>query len=138
MTILVTGASGHLGANLVRALLNQGRAVRTLVHRDRRALQGLELDLYEADINDLNAMRQACQGCRVVFHLAAYISPRMDDWPRLHAINVLGTRNIVQACLDAGVEWSSWELPHSSMPRTGPGSASTSTRSRNSTRTPGC
>jgi dihydroflavonol-4-reductase len=104
MTILVTGASGHLGANLVRALLDQGRVVRALAHRDRRALHGLDLELYEGDIRDLDAIRRACRGCRAVFHLAAYISLRMDDWSRLHAINVLGTRNIVQACLEAGVD----------------------------------
>ena len=41
MTVVVTGASGHVGGDLVRALLAQGRRVRTLIHRDRRALEDL-------------------------------------------------------------------------------------------------
>jgi uncharacterized protein YbjT (DUF2867 family) len=42
--IVVTGASGHVGGNLVRTLLAQGRSVRALVHRDRRALDGLDVE----------------------------------------------------------------------------------------------
>ena len=41
--IVVTGAAGHAGANLVRALMTQGRPVRALIHLDRRALEGLDM-----------------------------------------------------------------------------------------------
>lgn len=103
MAILVTGAAGHLGGNLVRALLEQGRSVRVLIHRDRRAIQDLDVEIVQGDVRDLDGLRQAFRGCKVVYHLAAAISLGMKDWPRLDEVNVRGTRNVVQACLEAGV-----------------------------------
>ncbi|HEY70411.1 MAG TPA: NAD-dependent epimerase/dehydratase family protein [Anaerolineae bacterium] len=103
MPVLVTGASGHLGANLVRALLAQGRSVRALVHRDRRALEGLSLEIFSGNILQTESMAEATAGCDVVYHLAAGISLRRRDRSYLQTINVQGTRNVVQACLDQGV-----------------------------------
>jgi dihydroflavonol-4-reductase len=103
MTVLVTGAAGHLGGNLVRALLGQGRSVRVLIHHDRRAVQDLDIEIVQGDVRDLAGLERAFQGCEVVYHLAAAISLGMKDWPRLDEINVRGTRNVVQACLEAGV-----------------------------------
>ncbi|MGD8813453.1 MAG: NAD-dependent epimerase/dehydratase family protein [Anaerolineales bacterium] len=103
MPVLVTGASGHLGANLVRTLLAQGRSVRALVHHDRRALEGLAIETINGDIQQIESMEEACAGCDVVYHLAAGISLRMRDRSQLQALNVQGTRNIVRACLDQGV-----------------------------------
>ncbi len=103
MTVLVTGAAGHLGANLVRALLAQGRSVRALVYRDRRALQGLNLEIFQGDVSSPASMEEACAGCEIVYHLAVFISLRDEDWPRMKAINVEGTRNVVNACLGQGV-----------------------------------
>ena len=103
MTVLVTGAAGHLGANLVRALLAQGRSVRALVYRDRRALEGLELEIFQGDVSNPASMEEACAGCEIVYHLAVFISLRDEDWPRMKAINVEGTRNVVEACLKQGV-----------------------------------
>lgn len=102
MPVLVTGAAGHLGANLVRALLAQGRSVRAVIHSDRRALDGLGLEIFRGDVRDPASMVEACAGCDVVYHLAGYISLRMDDWKRLYAINVEGTKNVVDACLEQG------------------------------------
>ncbi len=101
--VLVTGASGLAGANLVRTLLTQGRNVRALVHRDRRALAGLELETFPADVRDREALERAMAGVEVVYHLAAAISLTMDPEPEVQAVNVLGTRNVVTACLHCGV-----------------------------------
>jgi dihydroflavonol-4-reductase len=103
MTVLVTGAAGHLGGNLVQALLGQGRSVRVLIHRDRRAVQDLDVEIVQGDVRDLAGLKRAFQGCEVVYHLAAAISLGMKDWPWLDEVNVRGTRNVVQACLEAGV-----------------------------------
>ena len=101
--IVVTGASGHVGANLVRALLHRGEKVRALVHRDRRALEGLNVEIAEGDILDPESLRRAFKNADVVYHAAAYISILMTEWPRLEKINVIGTRNVVEACLACGV-----------------------------------
>ena len=101
--IAITGASGLVGANLARSLLAQGRRVRGLIHRDRRALEGLEIELVQADVRDPDGLCCALQGADVVYHLAANISLEMDDWDEVEAVNVGGTRNVVEACLRCGV-----------------------------------
>jgi dihydroflavonol-4-reductase len=103
MVVVVTGAAGHLGGNLVRALLDRGRRVRALVHQDRRALEGLDLEIVEGDVRDPRSLQRALEGAEVVYHTAAHISLLRDEWPLLEAVNVLGTRNVVEACLSSGV-----------------------------------
>src|SRR5215217_3628972 len=102
--IAVTGASGLLGGNLVRELLAQGQRVRALVHQDRRALSGLDVETVTADLNDPSSLEDAFAGAEVVYHLASVISIRMDSWDEVYRVNVLGTRNLVDACLRTGVK----------------------------------
>jgi dihydroflavonol-4-reductase len=97
--IAITGASGLVGGNLVRALLAQGRPVRALVHRDPRALDGLEVETVNADLTDPTSLERAFEGAQVVYHLASSISIRMDNWDELQRVNVAGTQNVVEACL---------------------------------------
>jgi dihydroflavonol-4-reductase len=101
--VVVTGPAGHVGANLVRALLARGQGVRALVHHDRRALQGLDVEIVTGNVKDLDSLRRAFAGAALVYHTAAHISISMHDWKRLEAVNVLGTRNVVEACLQSGV-----------------------------------
>ncbi len=101
--IVVTGASGLVGGNLVRAMLSQERPVRALVHHDRRALDGLDVETASADLNDPASLEQAFRGAQIVYHLASTISIRMDNWEELERVNVNGTRNVVEACLRCGV-----------------------------------
>ncbi len=99
MKAVVTGAAGHVGANLVRALLAEGRQVRALVYRDRRALEGLDVELVEGDVLDRASLDRAFDGVEVVFHLAAHVSISAGEHDLVEAINVLGTGNVVDACL---------------------------------------
>jgi dihydroflavonol-4-reductase len=103
MTVVVTGAAGHVGANLVRALVAQGRPVRCLVHVNSRPVDGLAVEKVAGDVSDPDSLYRAFQGADVVYHLAARISLSMNDWPALEAVNVEGTRHVVAACLRAGV-----------------------------------
>jgi len=102
--IVITGASGLVGGNLVRALLAQGRPVRALVHHDRRALDGLDVETIPADLSDPASLDRAFRGAQVVYHLASSISIRSDNWDELERVNVAGTQNVVDACLRCGVE----------------------------------
>ncbi len=102
--IAVTGASGLLGGNLVRKLLAQGQRVRALIHQDQRAISGLDLEIVHADLNDPVSLERALAGVDVVYHLASVISLSMDSWDEVYRVNVLGTRNVVDACLQSGVK----------------------------------
>lgn len=103
MTTVVTGASGHVGTNLIRALIEKKRPVRALVHEHRQSLEGLDVDIAFGDVCEPDSLRGAFSGAEVVYHLAARISISMADWPLLETVNVVGTRNVVEACLSCGV-----------------------------------
>lgn len=104
MTAVVTGAAGHLGANLVRELIARGREVRALVYRDRAALIDTDAELVRGDILDPASLREAFRGARTVFHLAAEIALPGQDERNVRSINVEGTRNVVEASLECGVQ----------------------------------
>ena len=106
---LVTGGSGHFGANLVRRLIAEGHEIRALYQpgANNRGLEGLELELVAGDLRDAARMRELCRGCGQVFHAGAKVStraPTPTQSREIFEINVLGTRNVVRACLDAGVD----------------------------------
>ncbi len=99
----VTGATGHIGANLVRALIAEGRRVRAAVRKDRRALMGLDIDTVEADINDPSSLERLFEGAGTVFHLASLISITGSQGGHVDRTNVEGTGNVVDACIMRGV-----------------------------------
>ncbi len=104
--VLVTGAAGHVGANLVRRLLDDGVRVRVLLrHEDNNeALEGLEVEHSFGDIRDLNAARHALAGCQGAYHCAAKVSTIDGDHAHRREVfecNVLGTRNVLQAAREA-------------------------------------
>lgn len=104
MKIAVTGATGHVGGNLVRALVERGHSVRALARKDRRALEGVKVELVDGDVSDPASLERAFAGVERVFHLAARISIAPGDEKEVHEVNVLGTRNVVAACLKTGVK----------------------------------
>lgn len=103
MTVVVTGASGHLGGNLVRALLEQGRRVRAVYNSDKRALDGLEVEHLQADVRDPEAMRKALDGAEVLYHFAAFISIDGGHKGKVRSVNVDGVKTVMNAALQAGV-----------------------------------
>ncbi|MDC0722364.1 NAD-dependent epimerase/dehydratase family protein [Nannocystis bainbridge] len=105
---LVTGASGHVGASLVRHLLAAGEDVRVLVHprHNNRGVEGLPVERVEGDLLDADSVARAAKGCVRVYHTAAKVSvlsPTEPQMRELWQINVLGTRNVLRAAQRAGV-----------------------------------
>lgn len=103
MITAVTGANGHIGANLIRALLNEKRKVRAIINTNRQALKGLNVEYIKCDIRDKDSVFEAIKGADIVYHLAAVIPLSMNNIDNVKAINVQGTRNVVEACMQSGV-----------------------------------
>ena len=106
MKALVTGATGFIGSNLVRALLDDGAQVRGLARpgSDRQALEGLSVDIAEGDLLDVASLRRAVAGCDTLFHVAALYAYWPPDRDLFYRVNVEGTRNVLEAARDAGVQ----------------------------------
>jgi dihydroflavonol-4-reductase len=104
--VLVTGATGLIGSAVTRALLAEGRGVVALVQPgvDDGALAGLDVDRQVADLRDPAALSRAVAGCDTVFHIAALYRFWAADPTDFYTINVGGTRNVLAAARDAGVE----------------------------------
>jgi dihydroflavonol-4-reductase len=102
---LVTGATGHIGNVLVRALLSRNEHVRALIMpgEDPTPLNGLEVELVEGDVLDFQSLLQAFQGIDVAFHLAGIISIMPGQDSLVQTVNVTGTRNVLQAAQLSGV-----------------------------------
>ena len=106
MTFLVTGGSGFVGAAVVRALLARRASVRVLVRpKSRRVnLTGVDVELIEGDLSDPVSLSRAVKGCEGVFHVAGDYRLWVPDVKAQNAINVTGTRALLEAAAEAGVE----------------------------------
>ena len=105
MTVLVTGATGFVGANLVRALLAEGVPVRALARptSPRLALEGLPAEVAEGDLTDPASLRRAVQGCEAVFHAGALYSFWERDPSLFYRVNLEGTAHLIESAVEAGV-----------------------------------
>ncbi len=106
MTALVTGATGFVGAAIVRNILAAGEQVRVLSRprSDRSNLEGLRVEVVYGDLQDPTSLQAAIKGCRRLYHTAAHYSLWDDDPAFFHRVNVEGTRQILRIAADAGVE----------------------------------
>jgi nucleoside-diphosphate-sugar epimerase len=106
--VLVTGASGHLGANLVVHLLAAGERVRVLLRpgSDNRAVAGLDVERAQGDVRDPESVDVAVKGCQRVYHCGAMISTiqgNREHRRQLFESNVVGTRHVLEAAQVHGV-----------------------------------
>jgi dihydroflavonol-4-reductase len=102
---VVTGGTGFVGRAVVEELLAAGREVRVLVRDPNHpALQGLEVEVAPGDLKDPASLRRALTGCASLFHVAADYRLWVPDPAEMYAVNVEGTRSLLQAAAAAGVE----------------------------------
>jgi dihydroflavonol-4-reductase len=103
--ILVTGATGHLGAALVRAARARGHDVRALARKtsDRRGIAGVDVEVVEGDLLDPASLAAAVAGCDVVLHAGAVYRNWARDPDEILRPAIEGTANIVNAAAKANV-----------------------------------
>jgi dihydroflavonol-4-reductase len=104
-TLLVTGATGFVGAAIARKLLASGQKVRVLVRKgaDQRNLAGLDVDIAFGDLIDHASLRAALSGVSGLYHAAADYRLWVRDPRSMYAVNVDGTRALMMAAIDQGV-----------------------------------
>lgn len=104
MKTFVTGATGFIGASIVRELLREGREVRALVrtNADTSNLDGLDLELWKGDLLDHDSLKRGLKGCDVLYHAAADYRLWTRRPEEMYRINVDGTVAILEAALQNG------------------------------------
>jgi dihydroflavonol-4-reductase len=103
--VLVTGGTGFVGSNLSIALAREGCNVRILRRKnsDLRAIGNADVEHALGDVRDFASLKRAMSGCDTVFHTAAVVSYWRRERETMYDVNIAGTRNVVQACLESGV-----------------------------------
>lgn len=117
--ILVTGGTGLVGAHLLHKLISNGDSVRA-IYRNKHNIKKTEqvfsvygnehkallnkIEWVKADLLDIPALTKACENITEVYHVAAFVSFEPDKYHRLRQINIEGTANIVNICLEKKVK----------------------------------
>lgn len=106
MTILVTGATGFVGAAVARLLETKGQNIRLMTRATSPLdnLQNLKGEIVHGDLTDTSSLRAALDGCDGLFHVAADYRLWAKDPSQLYRVNVDGTEALMRAALDAGVK----------------------------------
>ena len=107
MQVLVTGATGFLGANVVRHLLARGDRVRCLVRKPNLLVQDLPVELVHAplvprDRDELQELLRAVDGCEGIYHVAGVYDPGPEGRRHMRDVHVYGTRALCDAAVRTG------------------------------------
>lgn len=106
MKVLVTGANGHIGANVVRSLLKQNYQVKAFIRKesDTRGLEGLEFETCYGDVMNAESLEQAVLGCDAVIHLAAVYKTIAKTPEEIVEPAIEGAKNVFAAAHKAGIK----------------------------------
>ena len=104
--VLVTGATGFVGSNLARALIRDGFKVKCLVRKTSNTanIDDMNVEVEYGDLTDKQSVVEALDGCEGLFHTAAYYKLWVADPKIMYDINVEGTKNVMAAALERGLE----------------------------------
>jgi dihydroflavonol-4-reductase len=102
--ILVTGGNGFIGSRLVKALTDQGYAVRCLLRKSSKTsrIDGLNYEPAYGDVTDLNSIVEAMKGCDGVMHLASLSNWADIHSPKMESVVVGGSKNVLEAARQSG------------------------------------
>lgn len=105
MKTFITGATGFIGASIVRELLREGREVRALVRDSSNIsnLKGLDIEFWKGDLRDRASLMKGLKGCDVLYHAAADYRLWTRSPREMYSINVDGTTAILDAALKNGL-----------------------------------
>lgn len=103
-TILVTGASGHVGAAIIRELSKLDVKIRVLVHNHTYDLAKQNVEIFYGDLLDRESLKKALTGVDAVINSAAIISIMGDPNGLVQKTNILGVKNIAELALESGVK----------------------------------
>jgi dihydroflavonol-4-reductase len=106
MKTLITGSTGFLGSAIIRELLDDGREVKALIREGTSTenIEGLDIEIAYGDLRDIESIRSALNDCNFLYHAAAYYSLWALEKQLIYEINVEGTRNILRAAEEKGLE----------------------------------
>ncbi len=110
--VLVTGGGGFLGKALIKRLLTYTPNIRSLSRKQNPELDALDVEQVQGDIGDPSAVERACQERDLVFHVAAKTGGMWGPRQGFYTTNVVGTRNIIEACNQQEIPY----LIHTSSP----------------------
>ena len=111
MTILVTGGGGFLGGAIIDLLLARGESVRSISRSSYPDLEAKGVQCFQGDLANLDAVKNAAEGCDMVFHVAAKAGV-WGSYESYFEANVTGTRNVIAACKQHRIKY----LIHTSSP----------------------
>ena len=102
MRALVTGGGGFLGKAIVKLLVERGDEVRSFSRNEHAALKELGVAHFCGELSDTEAVKQAVEGCEIVYHVAAKAGV-WGPYEEFYRANVLGTQNVIDACRQYGI-----------------------------------
>ena len=106
MKTLITGASGFVGAAVLRELLKKGHKVKALVRKSSVLdnLKNLDVEIVQGDLKDRDSLKKCLKDCKYLFHVAADYrlwGPKPEE---IYENNVLGTENLMEEALNSEIE----------------------------------
>lgn len=103
LMVLVTGGAGLVGNELISQLLTRGREIRALYNKSPLLQIHPRIEPVNCSVLDVIGLEQVMDGIEEVYHCAGYVSFTSGNEEELYKINVEGTANVVNACIDAGI-----------------------------------